>query len=735
MTVRPNTRTEAAPDDPWRGPWPARAFMAGAGTLFGEDSGEHTGPAFRALTRRVGLLLLVGVVTAFLLPAWLCALWLLAQSMLIAAEAFHPAPDHARSAASDGGLLAIELLEGLTWASLGEALWLQADTTAVAAGVALWTGLCVCTARRITRSPRLEMVEIAPVLAIATFLLWTPSAQERHPLLILAVLCAVTVIARSPASLKIWPHLRRDQTAAPPVAGSQSPAPDYEILTERHGEVAVQSRADGSIAFVSDTCRQLGYAPDELLGANALDLIHPHDRRGAIRSRRRLLKGRLRQTEGPRDFRIRCKDGGYVAMEASSTAIRGSDGRVGGVITVLRDAAHRRKAERELLDRSRQAEAASSAKSEFLATMSHEIRTPLTGIIGFAGLLESTPDLPGPAATYVDRIVTASRTLLSIVNDVLDFSKLESGKVALSPVVLDPRRFIADTVELVRAQARAKRLALEVELPADLPSRVVADPLRVRQVLLNLLTNAIKFTDRGGVKVRVAHLREGGGLLRIAVTDSGVGIAGEAAERLFQRYSQVDDSAERSQQGSGLGLAICKALVALMGGTIGVDTQLGRGSTFWFTFQAPSTAAAPAEGEAQPAPEARSGHGAHILIVDDVAANRELVGALLTSFDYRVSEAGGAMEAILMTEKAAFDLILMDLQMPGMDGIAAARAIRGGSDLNRSTPIVALSANVLEHHLEACRAAGMNDHIAKPIVPSDLLSRVFHWSVGRVEAH
>ena len=737
MKARVLTRSNAAPGAVREPSWPWRAVFAapadGVAVVYGAAA-EEAAPALTALTRRVTLMAVVGLIGLLLLPAWLCALWLFAQSVLIAAEVFHPglqrqgAPPAALPATLDATLLALEVLEGLVWASLGAALWLRGDATAAAAAAALWTGLCICTARRMARSPRPMAVELAPAVAIATFLLLARSSAELHPLPVAAMLCAVTAIALRPPEFKIWPHLRRRE--APPPEPAAAAAPAYEILAEHPDEVAVQSAADGSILFVSDTCRQLGYAPDELLGENALDLIHPDDRRAAIRSRRRLLTGQARRAEAPRELRVRRKDGGFGVMEASAAAIRGPDGQIAGIITLLRDATHRRRAEHELQRRSEHAEATSAAKSEFLATMSHEIRTPLTGIIGFAGLWEETPGLPGPAVTYVDRIVTASRTLLSIVNDVLDFSKLESGKVVLSPDALDPREFISGTVELVRAQARAKRLALQVDLAPDLPAHVVADPLRVRQVLLNLLTNAIKFTDRGEVRVTATFLREDGGLLRIAVADSGVGIDKAAAEQLFQRYSQVDASAERRQHGTGLGLAICKALVALMGGTIGVETEPGRGSTFWFTIQAPATAQAPVSNRPVEAAEQRSGQGARVLVVDDVAASRELVGALLTSFDFKISEASGAMEAIVQAETTAFDLILMDLQMPGMDGIAAARAIRGGSELNRATPIVALSANVLEHHLEACRAAGMNDHIAKPIVPADLLSRVFRWSLG-----
>jgi CheY-like chemotaxis protein len=256
----------------------------------------------------------------------------------------------------------------------------------------------------------------------------------------------------------------------------------------------------------------------------------------------------------------------------------------------------------------------------------------------------------------------------------------------------------------------------------------MADSSRLRQVLLNLLTNAIKFTSQGAIEVRVSHQAEAGGRLRIAVVDTGAGIPADQLGRLFQRFSQADGSITRKFGGTGLGLAICKSLVELMGGEVGVESALGAGSTFWFTIAAPRTEPQP---EVRPAPrldEIDAAQPARILVVDDVEANRELVCAILSVFGHELTQATSGAEAVEAAIQAPFDLILMDLQMPGMDGLTATRAIRAASDFNRDAPIVALSANVMQNHLDACREAGMDDHVGKPIDPAELLTKVARWT-------
>ncbi len=502
----------------------------------------------------------------------------------------------------------------------------------------------------------------------------------------------------------------------------------YRALADNATDIILRFGPDGLIRYISPACRSLGLEPEEQIGQPITRFLAPEQREHLPAVLAILFSGADLDPNAPRRlYKLFDQSGRAVWFESNPRLMRDEAGDVREVVTVLRDVTKTLAMEEELRRKRAEAEAAAVAKAEFLANMSHEIRTPLTGVIGFAGLLEKMDGLPRKARTYASRIVTGSQVLLSVVNDVLDFSKIEAGQIELDPQPFDPKAFVEETVDLLRAQAQAKGLALRVEAVGALPAAVRADSDRVRQVLMNLLNNAVKFTAEGAVSVAVSHLAEGGGVLRIAVSDTGVGIPAEHIDRLFQRFSQVDGSIARQYGGTGLGLAICKSLTEMMGGEIGVASEVGRGSTFWFTIAAPAgTAAAPVNPVKVVGDRALG--SARILIVDDSSVNRELVSTLLSPFDVELTEAANGAEAVEAAQRAAFDLILMDLQMPGMDGLAATRAIRAGSGPNRTTPILALSANVMPAQVAACREAGMDDHIAKPINPQELLSKIGRWT-------
>jgi signal transduction histidine kinase/ActR/RegA family two-component response regulator len=374
------------------------------------------------------------------------------------------------------------------------------------------------------------------------------------------------------------------------------------------------------------------------------------------------------------------------------------------------------------------AEASARAKAQFLANMSHEIRTPLTAVIGFADLLAAQAGLPQTARTYTGRIQAAGEALLALVNDILDVSRIEAGQVELDIRPCDPRVLISETLEFVRLAAARKGLALVLRLEG-LPAPVMADTARLRQVLLNLLGNAIKFTPQGSVTVHARFRPDLGGRLRVEVSDTGLGIGEQDQFRLFRRFSQIDASNTRQFGGAGLGLAISKGLIEMMDGEMGLESVQGMGSTFWFDIPAPLAAEA-----AAPKPvvlaEPLKRRPIRILIVDDLAVNRELVSAMLAPCQLHLTLAANGVEAVEAAAREAFDLILMDVQMPGMDGLAATQAIRHAPGPNAAAPILALSANVMEQQVEAYRAAGMNDHIAKPINPADLLGKIDRWAGG-----
>ena len=363
----------------------------------------------------------------------------------------------------------------------------------------------------------------------------------------------------------------------------------YRLLAENTGDVIVLGHADGRRSYVSPAVRSmLGYSQEEALAAHLRDLVHPDDLGRVIAAIRGV------SPEHPHasvTHRARHQDGHWLWVEA---AYRLSDGEDAPMVASLRDVTARQQAAEELEAAKATAEAAAQAKSDFLATMSHEIRTPLNGIIGFAGLILDRPDLAPDLRRQVRLVLTAGTSLLTVVNDVLDLSKIEAGGIALHLRPFAMESLVENTASLVRGAAEAKGLALTVEVDPDVPAWLIGDEDRLRQVLLNLLNNAVKFTHRGQVVLHVA--RDGadtrGARLRFAVSDTGIGIPLEGQVRLFQRFSQMDGSISREFGGTGLGLAICKHLVELMGGTVGISSRPGEGSMFWCMVTLPHGAPA-----------------------------------------------------------------------------------------------------------------------------------------------
>jgi PAS domain S-box-containing protein len=506
----------------------------------------------------------------------------------------------------------------------------------------------------------------------------------------------------------------------------------YRLLADKASDIILRVDLTGRYTYLSPACLPLlGYAPEELVGGAAANFIHPEDMGPLGAAYVNQARERREHASDLVRYRFRHKAGHWVWLETHPTLILDEDRRPRGFISIARDITQSKAAEAELMAAREAAEAATLAKGEFLANMSHEIRTPLTSIMGFSSLLKEVTDLPENAHHYVQRISTAGQSLLSLVNDILDFSKLEAGQVELDPQPFDPAALLSETTQMLAVQATNKGLAWRTEISGELPRLILADGARLRQVLINLMGNAIKFTAKGGVTVRLGYEASDSGRLAVSIVDSGVGIPAGKLNRLFQRFSQVDGSVSRTHGGTGLGLAICKSLVELMGGEIAVTSKEGHGSTFWFTIDAPLVEASGAEhpdsvGAAYADNEER--RPAHILIVDDLAVNRELIRTMLTPFGHSFEEVDNGADAVRAALRSGFDLILMDLQMPGMDGFEASRMIRATAALNRTTPILALSANVLPAHVDASRAAGMDDHLGKPIVPAVLAAKVAMWA-------
>ena len=404
------------------------------------------------------------------------------------------------------------------------------------------------------------------------------------------------------------------------------------------------------------------------------------------------------------------------------------------MVSVFRDVtAH----ERELAHAKEAAEAASAAKSRFLAAMSHEIRTPLNGVLGMNQLLRQTT-LTDQQRGYVQTIRDSGKSLLALIDDILDLSKIEAGRLELSHAVFEPRRMVDEAVAPQAARARKKGLELNVRVDADLPPALLGDAGRIRQVLTNLIGNAIKFTEQGSIDVDVTHRVLGDERIELAVSvrDSGIGIAAEVVPQLFERFSQADIDTARRYGGSGLGLSISRELLTLMGGHIGVETALGAGSCFRFTLPLLRADVTNADALVSQLGElSESDEAAYILVAEDNEVNRLVIGGMLRNLGHRFDMVNDGRAALEHVQRTRYDLILMDVQMPVLDGIGAARAIRALPGPCASTPIVALTANAMVDDRVTCLSAGMNDFITKPLRPTELraaIARVVH--AARAEA-
>ena len=496
------------------------------------------------------------------------------------------------------------------------------------------------------------------------------------------------------------------------------------MIADNATDIITRMGLDGRVTFFSPSVTDVtGYAVDEVTGASMIPLLHPDDVEPTLAAYRALIAGE--QLDEAVAYRIRHKSGRWISLEGRPRLVRDAAGAPSEIIDVRHDVTSRVLLEVELRAARDAAEASAAIKSDFMANMSHEIRTPLTAIIGFTSLLAGRSDLHESAQTHVKRVAGAGQALLAIVTDILDFSKLEAGQVEIKPRPVAPEAVLAAALQLFAPQATAKNLALLFEIEGELPPGLQFDPDRVRQILLNLIGNAIKFTDAGFVRV-VAAYDATAGQLEVRVEDSGPGLTRAQQRKLFQRFSQVDDSTTRRHGGTGLGLAISKGLAEAMGGAISVRSRRGQGSAFYFRIDAP---VAEILAPATLSPDEALLDGVRLLVADDNSVNRELVRAILTPLGVEVTDAIDGRTAVETALSTPFDVILMDIRMPGLDGPAAAAEIRSGADLYRDTPILAFTADIDVTAFEA-GASVFDGVVSKPISPSELvtaLSNCLQW--------
>nr|HRJ73311.1 ATP-binding protein [Terrimicrobiaceae bacterium] len=416
------------------------------------------------------------------------------------------------------------------------------------------------------------------------------------------------------------------------------------------------------------------------------------------------------------DYRIMRSGGEYVWIQDRGLISReDSDGKE-YVDGVLLDISGRKAGEAELILARDRAEMADRAKSEFLAVMSHEIRTPLNGVIGYTSLMMETA-LSAEQREYLDSIHFCSKSLLDLLNDILDFSKMESGKMELERRPFSLRGSVEEVVSLYAHLAADRKLALACEFLPGAPDWIIGDSTRLRQVLVNLVGNAVKFTEQGRIDVRVEPLPEapGGKSFRLAVADTGIGISPDKITRLFKLFSQADSSTTRKYGGTGLGLAICSRLVDMMGGTLTVESREGEGSRF--VLELPCVEPTKdeiferlrnAESEAVSELEVPQ---LHVVVAEDNAVNRSLIRRILSDLGHESHMVANGRECLAAVEDGAYDMIFMDLQMPEMDGFETTKKLR---ELGNGIWITALTADAMPEDAERCRAAGMNDYVSKP---------------------
>ncbi len=494
---------------------------------------------------------------------------------------------------------------------------------------------------------------------------------------------------------------------------------------------------DGAVEMCNPAFEALFlYSQQAILGRSLAELVTNSESRSELESHRNsLLRG-----DGVHVVTRRSRsDGSLVDVEAHSVPL-GREGKRTGGLLLYQDITERKLAEEAMRHAKEAAEAASRAKSEFLANMSHEIRTPMNGVLGMLQLLADT-DLTPEQRRFINVAENSGRALLALIGSILDLSKIEAQKVTLEKLSFDLHHAIEEVGEPLRVQANAKGLRFHSRVSPETPQFLRGDVHRLRQVLTNLVGNAIKFTERGEVTLYTALESQGDGTatIRFAVSDTGIGIRPEQIAALFSPFVQADASTTRRYGGTGLGLAICKQLVEMMQGTIGVDSREGRGSTFWFTavlqLEPANQQQLPGEREDRrfgtPRGTARIRTDARILVAEDNATNREVVLVQLQKLGYRADAVSNGAEAVEALKRGdalhpgGYDLVLMDCEMPVMDGFEATRRIR--ESIQPGIPIIAVTADAMSGDRDRCLSKGMNDYISKPVDLGQLADVLARW--------
>ena len=673
---------------------------------------EAVQPLHSVIPIKLALLVMTGVSSSLILPWAACLAWMAATT---ASEGW-------LWRATRGGngrlrpnpranFLAAYAANNLAWLALAALFWSVGTPAAQATAMALFLTVAAVSVLLFYNAPAVFLAAgMAPVAGAMAVL----AAADGHdwgqmaPVWIVVALGGIFSLGRAVDTPSAQEQQRRLNESLE----------SYETLAANVTDVIARTSLDGRYEYVSPaSLAVLGYRPEELIGTSRWDLCHPDIAMAPM------IEAYNRMVAAPAQpeimtVRMRHKDGRWLWLQSSARLIF-EDGVPVATIDVCRDVTAQVAAEAALQEAKSEAESATRAKAEFLANISHEIRTPMNGVLGALHLLERE-DISPEGRELMRLAGDCGRMLSQLLNDVLDFSKIEAGQLDLSPEAMDVGEALRGVVGLLEGQARAKGVDLRCEISGD-ALWIEADPVRLSQAMFNLIGNAVKFTADGHVAVALtAHpAGEGRARIHVKVEDTGIGMSPSVQERLFERFHQAEGSTARRFGGTGLGLSITQALVRMMGGRIGFASEAGKGSTFWFEFDA--ALARPAS--AQPVEDGLL-DGVRILLVEDNRTNRIVARTMLDRLGAVVEEAEDGVAGVEAARRGVYDLILMDIQMPHMSGLEAARAIRGLHGPQSAVPIIALTANAMLHQRSEYLAAGMNGVVAKPISADALLGEI-----------
>jgi len=527
----------------------------------------------------------------------------------------------------------------------------------------------------------------------------------------------------------------------------------YRELLAHANVIILRLATDGTVTYFNEYAeRFFGFRSDEILGRHLVGTIVPAVESATARDLGRMIDGLLADPDSfsENENENLTRDGRRVVIQWANRVILDADNKPSGVLCIGHDVTEKRQADREL-DQHRHhleelvfsrtaelaaardaAEAANRAKSVFLANMSHELRTPMNAIMGMASLALRRATEPRQI-DYLNKAIKASQHLLSLISDILDISRIEADCMELEEREFSVSEIIDDVVRMQDEAARAKGLDLSTVTDASVPPVLHGDPVRLRQILINFVGNAIKFSERGRIQMHVGIVDRDSEsvLLKLEVADQGIGLSADQQARLFKPFSQVDDSLTRKYGGSGLGLVISRRIAELMGGEVGVSSEEGRGSRFWATVRLRLAREQELASDEAITSDARvtlskDYRGVRILVAEDEPSNREVMKFLLLDAGLIPDLAVDGKDAVALAENGRHALVLMDLQMPVMNGLDACRAIRQLPGMS-NIPIIATTANAFESDRDRCLSAGMNDHLAKPVVPARLYECLLRW--------